>query len=197
MDNMCDVILLVCGPPNVVDVLLFKSICPQVRETAEGHTLHFSLSTLIPCQPSDDPCQVWGCTNDVCDNLFLECREWTSKNSSITLSFQTHNTPPIHWFYKLAECYPQLDLRIIAVNLSLGLSVNVRMFNGSVLCQDIQNNLDFFNESDCENYQSEIDFEQDCPELDNIDWDSIIFEENPVISPDMFSDLEPKVDIKH
>ena len=71
------------------------------------------------------------------------------------------------------------------------------MFNGSVLCQDIQNNLDFFNESDCENYQSEIDFEQDCPELDNIDWDSIIFEEDPVISPDMFSDLEPKVDIKH
>lgn len=77
------------------------------------------------------------------------------------------------------------------------MSVNVRMFNGSVLCQDIQNNLDFFNESDCENHQSEIDFEQDCPEFDNIDWDSIIFEEDPVISPDMFSDLEPKVDIKH
>ena len=190
MDNICDVFLLVSGPPNVVDALLFKSICPQVRETTEGYTFHFSLSTLIPCQPNDDPCQVWGCNNDACDNLFLECREWTSKNSSITLSFQTHNTPPIHWFYKLAECYPQLDLRIIAVNLSLGLSANVRMFNGSVLCEDIQNNVKLID-------KSKIDFEQDYSEFDNIDWDSVIFEEDPLISPDMFSDLEPKVDVKH
>lgn len=48
MDNICDVFLLVSGPPNVVDALLFKSICPQVRETTEGYTFHFSLSTLIP-----------------------------------------------------------------------------------------------------------------------------------------------------
>jgi len=112
MGTKCCVIFSGSGPPDVLWRFCLATINPEFLGAERSCNFYFSREALAPCGPDKDPYEVWGCRNDVCMDITLSDMGGHPGCDSIEFFFETNHDPPIYWFYKVVELYPQSEFHL-------------------------------------------------------------------------------------